>query len=632
MRLDETPGAEARKEQRLSGIGVSPGIAIGPAYIGDRGELPVSESRIAESAIETERARFAEAVATSAKQLRKLKSRATALPGSAADEIGYVLDAHLAMLANSRLIRGVHQRIARQRINAERAIQLEIEEIGKIFAAMPDPYLAARIDDIRVVGARLIRNLLKKPYVAYSGLSGGAIILAEEVTPGDTALMDPRRIGGFATEFGGPEGHTAIMARALGLPAVLGVPGLLVRARADAKMVIDGSAGTVIIDPSPATVEDYQERHEEYVRERRQFGRMRRVPAITRDSVEIRLEANLELPVELEQALANGAMGLGLVRTEFLYMNREDLPSEDEQYAFFSELVAGMAGRPVTLRTLDVGGDKLPEALAHYAAADSANPALGLRAIRLSLKERRLLDAQLAAMLRAAAEGPVRILLPMISTIGELRHAREAMEQVARRLHRRGVKLPKALPPLGAMIEVPAAALAADALAAEADFFAVGTNDLIQYTLAIDRSDEQVAHLYNPLHPAVLRLIQFAVEAASRRRIPISVCGELAGDPRYAALLLGLGLRELSMTPQSIPRVKQRIRSLDMVAATRRARAIMDQADSGRIAALLDDFNAMAEPAHFPPLAFSPPPPAARGGGGRGRGVPAAESAPDAIE
>src|SRR5712692_8921943 len=394
MRIDETPrlseglGAADAKEQILTGIGVSPGIAIGPAYLGDRGDLPVSESQISEGAVDAERGRFAEAIATSTKQLRKLKSRATALPGSAADEIGYVLDAHLAMLAHSRLIRGVHQRVARQRINAERAIQLEIEEIGKTFAAMKDPYLAARIDDIRVVGSRLIRNLLKKPYIAYSGLSGGAIILAEEVTPADTALMDPRRIGGFATEYGGPEGHTAIMARALGLPAVLGVPGLLARARADARLVIDGSAGTVIIDPSPKTIEDYQERHEEFIRERRQFGRMRRVPAITRDSVEIRLEANLELPVELEQALANGAMGLGLVRTEFLYMNREDLPSEDEQYAFFAELVEGMQGRPVTLRTLDVGGDKLPEALAHYATADSANPALGLRAIRLSLKER----------------------------------------------------------------------------------------------------------------------------------------------------------------------------------------------------------------------------------------------------
>src|SRR6266403_2912664 len=269
MRLDDTPGTSGGKEQRLSGIGVSPGIAIGPAYIGDRGELPVSESRIAESDIEAERARFAEAVAASVKQLRKLKSRATALPGSAADEIGYVLDAHLAMLANSRLVRGVHQRIARQRINPARAIQLEIEEIAKTFAAMKDPYLAARIDDIRVVGSRLIRNLLKKPYVAYSGLSGGAIILAEEVTPADTALMDPRRIGGFATEFGGPEGHTAIMARALGLPAGLGIPELLDWARAEAPVSVDGTEGAIILDPAPETVRSYKARQQEVARERR---------------------------------------------------------------------------------------------------------------------------------------------------------------------------------------------------------------------------------------------------------------------------------------------------------------------------------------------------------------------------
>src|SRR3954451_17841983 len=585
-RIDEIDTSEATpapRELLLTGIGVSPGIAIGPAYIGERGDLPVQETRIDEAGIEAERARFAEAVAVSAKQLRKLKTRATALPGSAADEIGYLLDAHLAMLANSRLVRGVNQRIARHRLNAERAIQLEIEEIGKSFSAIGDPYLAARIDDIRVVGTRLIRNLLKKPYVAYSSLTGGAIILAEEITPGDTALMDPRGLGGFAAECGGSDGHTAILARALGLPAVLAIPALLERARAGAQVLIDGTEGIVIIDPSPATVEEYRARREELTRERRVLARLRRVPAVTRDGVEIGLAANLELPVELEHAIANGAMGLGLVRTEFLYMNREELPSEDEQYEFFASLVRGMEGRPVTLRTLDVGGDKLPEALAGYAAADTANPALGLRAIRLSLRERRLLDTQLAAMLRAAVKGDVRILLPMVSSLDELR--------------RRGGTVPDPLPPLGAMIEVPGAALAADALANEADFFAIGTNDLIQYTLAIARTDEQVAYLYTPLHPAVLRLIQFAVEAAARRRIPISVCGEMAGDPRYSALLLGLGLRELSMAPRSIPRVKQRIRGLDMVAATRRARAIMDQADVERVTALLDDFNAGIEPA-----------------------------------
>ncbi len=595
MRTDETPGSTEIGEQSLSGIGVSPGIAIGTAYIGDRGELPVGERAIAEPDIAAERTRFADAVSAAITQLRRLKLRAASLPGSAAEEIGFLLDAHLAMLGDSRLVRGVDQRIARMHINAERAVQIEIDEIGETFARMRDPYLAARIEDIRVVGARVIRNLLHRPHVAYSALTDGAIVLAEEVTPADAASMDPQRIGGFATVFGGPESHTAIMARALGLPAVLGIPDLLERGRTGATVVVDGSEGIVIIDPSPETIQAYRQRHDEFTRERRNLGRLRRLPAVTRDGVEIRLEANLELPVELDQALASGAMGLGLVRTEFLFLNRDDLPGEDEQYEFYASLVRGMEGRPVTLRTLDVGGDKLPEPLAGLAAAEAANPALGLRAIRLSLKDRRLLDPQLAAMLRAAAEGPLRILLPMISTVGEIRRVREAMEQVARRLRRRGVRLPRALPPLGAMIEVPGAALAADSLAGEADFFAIGTNDLIQYALAIDRSDEQVAHLYNPLHPGVLRLIQFAVEAAVRRRIPISVCGEIAGDPRYAALLLGLGLRELSMSPRNLPRVKRRIRGLDMVAATRRARAIMDQSDSGRIAALLDDFNAIAE-------------------------------------
>jgi phosphoenolpyruvate-protein phosphotransferase (PTS system enzyme I) len=581
-------------ERVLRGLAVSPGIAMGPAFVSDDGDIAVPDRRIPAAEVEAEGERFAGAVQLALKQLRKLKSKSAALPGSAAEEVGYLLDAHIAMLTNSRLVRGVERRIRDERVNAERAVQMEIVEIGEGFAAMGDAYLAARAEDIRVVGARLIRNLTKTPYAALQHVPAGSVILAEELTPADTALMDPQRVAGFAAVLGGAEGHTAIMARALGLPAVLGVDGLLGEVHPGDLVVVDGSAGVVVVNPARQTVERYEEQREMLALERRQFARLKRLPAVTRDEVEILLQANLELPRELDQAIAAGAQGLGLVRTEFLYMNREDLPDEDEQYEAYRGLLRGMEGRPVTIRTLDIGGDKVAAPLMEAMAGAGANPALGLRAIRLSLRERRLLDAQLGAMLRAGADGPVRILLPMVCSVAEIRKVREALAQVARRLRRRGAKIADPLPPLGVMIEVPGAALAADALAAEADFFAIGTNDLIQYTLAIDRGDEQVAHLYNPLHPAVLRLIQFAVEAALRARLPVCLCGEMAGDPRFTALLLGLGIRDLSMAPAKIGRVKQRIRALDIVAATRRARAIMDQLDDARIATLLDDFNALS--------------------------------------
>jgi phosphotransferase system enzyme I (PtsI) len=587
-------GAAAKEQRVLVGLGISGGIAIGPAFLSDDGDVAVPDYRLAATDIEAELERFQAAVALSIKQIKKLKGKASALPDAAAEEVGYLLDAHLAMLANSRLVRGVAQGISEQRINAERAVQMEIARIGERFASMGDAYLAARIDDIRVVGSRLIRNLTKTPYTALQSLPDGTIILAEELSPADTALLDPRRIAGFATVLGGAESHTAIMARALNLPAVLGVAGLMGSVERGDLVVVDGTSGTVVVNPTPALIEEYAARQEERQREQRLLTRLKRLPAITRDSVEVTLEANLELPRELDQALAAGATGIGLLRTEFLFMNRQDLPDEDEQFEAYVGLVRGMDGRPVTIRTLDVGGDKLATALAGMMDGESTNPALGLRAIRLSLKERRLLDAQLGAILRAAVEGPVRILLPMISSVSEISQVRDALAQVARRLKRRGVRLPNPMPPLGVMIEIPGAALAADALAATCDFFAIGTNDLIQYTLAIDRGDEQVAHLYNPLHPAVLRLIQFAVEAALRARKPVSLCGEMAGDPRYTALLVGLGIRDLSMAPSNIGRVKQRIRTLDMAAATQRARAIMDQADDKTIAALVDGFNVPA--------------------------------------
>lgn len=591
MKIEGT--AAERATRVLDGLGVAPGVAIGPAYVQEAGAIPVAIRTLTEEEVPGELERFNAAVAKGQKQLRKLKTKSAGLPGAAAEEIGYLLEAYLQMLSGSRLLRGVERRIAQDKINAEAAVQAEIAEIAEGFAALSDRYIAARVDDIRGVGDRLIRNLTQTPYAAFAKLPPGTVVIAEELSPADTALLDPALIGGFATVLGGPEGHTAIMARSLGLPAVLGVAGLFGAVKNGDLVVVDGSAGRVVVHPTPELTAEYERRQGAYRRAQRMLGRLKRVPAVTRDGEAVTLLANLELPRESEPALAAGAEGIGLLRTEFMFMNREDLPNEEEQYRALKAIVDAMDGRPVTIRTLDIGGDKLAWPLSAH-LAESANPALGLRAIRLSLKERPLLEAQLGAILRVSAHGPVRILLPMISSVTEVRQVRQVMATLVRRLKRRKVKIADPLPPLGVMIEVPGAALSADALAQVADFFAIGTNDLTMYTLAIDRSEERVAHLYNSLHPAVLRLIQFTAEAALRARIPISVCGEIAGDPRYTALLLGLGVRELSMAWPALPRVKQRIRSIDLLAATRRARMIMDQSDSGRIAALLDDFNALA--------------------------------------
>ncbi|CAK0771141.1 Phosphoenolpyruvate-protein phosphotransferase [Azospirillaceae bacterium] len=586
----ESSAPAPQTERILPGLGVSSGIAIGPAYVVEIGSLPVPEYTLSPGQIEVERARFAEATLKACRQLRKLKVKAAVLPESAAEEIGFLLEAHLAMMTNSRLTRGVERRIIDQKINAEAAVQTEINAIAQTFENMDDAYLAARIDDVREVGHRLIRNLLQDDYQPFSLVPPGSVVLAEDMSPAETALLDPGVVAGFALVQGGAEGHTAIMARSLGIPAVLCVGELLPGIRSGDTLIIDGLSGRVIVHPTAATLNEYQRRRESLLRDREQLKGLRNLQAVTLDGTPIILMANLELPRELEIALEVGAAGVGLLRTEFMFMNRDDLPSEDEQYEVLRTVVEGMGGRPVAARTLDVGGDKLPSTLADRFGAP-VNPALGMRAIRLGLREPALLETQLAAMLRAGAHGPLRILLPLICSINEVHRFYEILHNVADSLKRRRVRIADPLPPVGVMIEVPGAALAADALAACTDFFSIGTNDLTQYTLAIDRADDQVAELYDTLHPAVLRLIQFATEAALRARLPVSVCGEIAGDPRYTALLLGLGVRALSMAPSRIPVVKRRIRSLDLNAATRRAHIIMDQSDSRRTAELLDEFN-----------------------------------------
>lgn len=581
------------KEQHFDGLGVATGIAIGPAYVRQAGAVDVPERKIPKKEIASEQKRLQVAIRLARRQIRLLQTRATAKSGANGEELIYLLDAYVHMLQDSRLVRGAEKRIADDQINAEAAVKTEIAAIARIFQSMDDSYIAARIDDIREVGNRLLRNLTKTPVKPFSAVPAGSIVIADQLSPADTAQLDPDLIAGAATMGGSAEGHTAIMARALGLPTVLGAHRLTANVKTGDTIIVDGNAGRVVVNPTARTISAYERRRTEHRKQTRRLDRLRNLAAVTRDAVEITLEANVELPIEMDMVTQAGAEGVGLLRSEFMFMNRDDLPSEDEQVAQLKSVIGVMGKRPVTVRTLDVGAEK-PVAALLNGIDPTAVSNLGLRGIRLSLAQPDALKTQFRAILRAANTGSVRILLPMISAVSEVRKARDILKNSAEKLTRRGIKVPDPLPPLGVMIEVPGAALAADALAQHSDFFAIGSNDLTMYTLAIDRGNEHVAHLFDPLHPGLLRLLQFTANAALRARIPISICGEIAGDPRYTALLLGLGIRELSMTPSSIPLVKQRIRELDLAAASHRAGVIMDQVDAGRIAMLLDDFNALA--------------------------------------
>jgi phosphoenolpyruvate-protein phosphotransferase (PTS system enzyme I) len=577
----------------LTGVGVSPGVAFGFAAQIDATGMAVSDHRIMDADIPDEVERLEKAVRKSRRQILALKRIRGRVTDNTAEGLNEILEAHVQMLQNSRLVRGARQRIESDRLNAAAAMKAESDAVITGFQAMDNPYIAARAEDVREVSHRVLRNLMDVPKNAYAAAEKGAIMLAESISPADTALMDPTRINGFAAEQGGAQGHTAIMARSLGIPAVLGLAGAA-SVPAGTPVILDGGEGVVIANPTPDTEARYREKRAKQLREQQRLETLIGESAATRDAVIISLEANLELPREGIIAHRLGADGIGLFRTEFMFMNRTLPPSEDEQFESLATVIRAMAGRPVTIRTMDVGGEKLAYSLGDD-LTPSPNPALGLRAIRLSLKRPRLLETQLCAILRAGALGPVRILLPMITTAGEVRTVRDILHRMVKRLKRRGVAIADPVPPLGVMIEVPGAALAADSLAQAADFFAIGTNDLTQYTLAIDRTDDQVAHLYNPLHPGVLRLMDFAIQAALRARIPVSVCGEIAGDPKFTALLIGLGVRDLSMATTSLLQVKNRVRQIEFTAAAARARMIMESHDSGRIRMLLEDLNGIAQ-------------------------------------
>jgi phosphotransferase system enzyme I (PtsI) len=592
----ETSAADKppKAERRFTGLAVGAGIAVGPAYLIED-QTPVLEHRpIPADAVETELRRLDDAVAKSRRQLGKLRSQLAMLPAEGQAELEPLIDAYLQMIGPSRLLRGARRRIEGLAA-AETAVLEETEALAAAVMGVQDrdrAGLKRRADEIHEIGRRLIRNLTETPFQSFAKLAQGTVLVMDNLRPADAALLSPARLAGVVTEEGGTDGHTAVMLRALGIPAVLGAHGVTDAIHRGDLLVLDGSAGIVTLHPSAATMASARRASATFARERQKLAQLRRLPAETTDGQTVELMANLEVPLELPLIAQAGVDGIGLFRSEFMFMNRAQLPDENEQAEVYRAAIEAMGGDTVTIRVLDWGGEKEIEALqaAGIAEVSGLNPALGLRGIRMLLRHPELLETQLAAIVRAANSGPVRVLLPMVTTIDEVRATREIYQKVARRLRRRGEKLPERLPPVGIMIETPAAALSADALALEADFFAIGTNDLTMYAMAADRADADVAKLYDPLHPGLLRLVQFTVEASLRLRKPVSVCGEMAANPKLTPLLLGLGLRCLSMNASAVPRVKQVVRGVAIDDCARLARRVMEQAEPAAIRALVEEF------------------------------------------
>jgi phosphotransferase system enzyme I (PtsI) len=540
----------------LNGIGASPGIAIGRCWPVDRRKVRTPKRRLGPEEVEPELARFRMALDISDQQLDEVKQKVTAAEGTGASEHTAILDIHRMMLKDDLLVGEVQLLVRDERINAEWAVKRAVRKIKGSFAADADEYFKERRADIDYVGERVIKNLLGQQVDVEEVPPEGAIIVAYDLTPADTALLlHERKVGAFVTDAGAKTSHTAIVARALEVPAVVAVGRITTLAEKGDWIIVDGTRGVVVIDPTPAERSDYEAARERFRVQEEQLLRTRELPATTLDGVTLRLAGNIEFAEEVPSLLSHGGEAVGLYRTEFLYLQRDRLPTEEEHYQEYKRVLEALAPRPVTIRTFDLGGDKLPAGLKSHAE----NPAMGLRAIRYCLRQPEMFRDQLRALLRAAVHGQLRLMFPMISGVAELRAARKALAEVRDELAREGFDRP--LPPVGIMIELPSAAMIADRLAREVDFFSIGTNDLIQYTIGIDRQNKDVAYLYKPLHLSVLRLLKQVCEAGAAAGIPVSMCGEMAGEPLNALVLLGLGVTELSMNGPSIPLVKRVVRA-----------------------------------------------------------------------
>ena len=558
-KLDSPPAPQAAPGcavVALHGKGVARGYAIGRAVVMGAASLEVAHYRIAPDDVLAESERLTQALVAAQADLLQM---ADTLPADAPRELGAMLNVHRLLLADPLLAEQTRTLIAERHYNAEWALATQGQILGEQFDAMEDEYLRERGADVRQVIERVLQVLSGSTAMLpdASDLDGNdpLVVVAHDISPADMLRLRGGRFAAFVTDLGGPTSHTAIVARSMGVPAVVALGNVRDLVRDGDTIVVDGGAGVVLVNPSPRMLQEYRDRQVVYTAERAELALLRDEPAVTLDGMDIVLNANIELPDEAAAALAAGAHGIGLFRSEFLFMGRQTLPDEEEQYQAYASVARVMAGRPVTIRTLDIGADKTLDDEATVAT----NPALGQRAIRYCLARPEMFATQLRAILRASAHGYVRLLLPMVTHMHEVTAALVAIEAARRELDARGQAYAERLE-VGAMVEVPAVAIAIEPFAQALDFLSIGTNDLIQYTLAVDRGDHDVAGLYDPLHPAVLRLVANTINAGVRAGKPVAVCGEMAGDARLTRLLLGLGLTEFSMHPQQVLDVKREIR------------------------------------------------------------------------
>ena len=568
----------------IKGVAASPGIAIGKAHVLEAEEIVINRVDIPKQMVRQEVRRFKGALEATYRDLDNAESKVLKMLGK---EHARLIDTHRLILRDPLITKDVPRRIQGERVNAEFALSEALEVVNQMFEQMKDEFFRERRHDLFDVGKRLLSHLMKQEKKAVTEIKQAAILVARNLLPSDTLNLKENNVLGFVTDLGGKTSHTAILAQSMEIPAVVGLSDASQRIKTGDQVIVDGEQGLVIIHPSPEAVVKYEKVRQKSIREDEALDSLRGVPTTTEDGHEFKMMVNLDTPDELKAVLHLKCDGVGLFRTEYLYLNRTKAPSEEEQTKVYAQVAKALDPLPVTIRTADIGGDRLSQ-LGLEAPKGEQNPFMGLRGIRLFLRHSELLKTQFRSILRASVNGKVQVMLPMVSSLRELQSARRIFFQCQQELLAEGVKLPKKVP-LGIMVEIPAAAFILDSLLDEADFISVGTNDLIQYVLAVDRINEEVAHLYDPFHPAVLRILRQIVDTAHKRERKVTLCGEMTSDPKAVPLLVGLGVDNLSVTTRMFLRVKQVVRSLRMSDMRARVNEGLTLSDSDQIRKLVGD-------------------------------------------